>query len=128
MSDTKHSAVPVSSSTSSMLPAHHACCRGGARFYLKKPEHPGEFLQRCYLAPLKISQSDLARRMGISRRRVNEIVNGSRAISPDTSIKLAEQFDTTPMFWLEKQLLWELYHALKSEKKLSTNPQEVNSK
>lgn len=79
---------------------------------MRKPEHPGVFLQRCYLVPLNISQSDLSRILGISRRRVNEIVNGQRAISADTALKLAAQFNTTPMFWLEKQQLWELYRAL----------------
>ena len=79
---------------------------------LRKPEHPGIFLQRCYLVPLHISQSDLARILGISRRRVNEIVNGQRAITADTALKLATQFNTTPMFWLEKQQLWELYRAI----------------
>ncbi|KEA65595.1 HigA protein (antitoxin to HigB) [Marinobacterium lacunae] len=53
----------------------------------------------------------MARQLGISRRRVNEIVNGQRAISADTALKLARYFKTTPMFWLEKQQLWELYEA-----------------
>ncbi|EAR61267.1 HigA family addiction module antitoxin [Neptuniibacter caesariensis] len=83
------------------------------RFSLKKPEHPGVFLERCYLIPLHISQSYLARELSISRRRVNEIVNGQRSISADTALKLARFFHTTPMFWLEKQQLWELYEASK---------------
>ena len=89
--------------------------RKPAAFPMRKPEHPGVFLQRCYLTPLGISQSDLARILGVSRRRVNEIVNGQRAISADTALKLAAHFNTTPMFWLEKQQLWELYRALHSE-------------
>lgn len=81
------------------------------RYKPRRPEHPGQLLERCYLIPLKISQSQLARQLGISRRRVNEIVNGQRAISADTALRLADQFHTTPMFWLEKQQLWELYQA-----------------
>ena len=81
------------------------------RFSQRKPEHPGEFLERCYMKPLSISQSQLARHLGISRRRINEIVNAQRAISADTALKLASFFKTTPMFWLEKQQLWELYEA-----------------
>lgn len=80
----------------------------------RKPEHPGVFLERCYLHPLHISQSDLAKALGISRRRVNEIVNGQRSITADTAIRLAKYFQTTAMFWLEKQQLWELYAASKS--------------
>lgn len=77
----------------------------------RRPEHPGRLLERCYLIPLHISQAELARQLGISRRRVNEIVNGQRAITADTALRLARFFRTPPMFWLEKQQLWELYEA-----------------
>lgn len=77
----------------------------------RRPEHPGRLLERCYLIPLHISQAELARQLGISRRRINEIVNGQRAISADTALKLSAFFNTTPMFWLEKQQLWELHEA-----------------
>lgn len=77
----------------------------------RRPEHPGRLLERCYLVPLNITQTELARKLGISRRRINEIVNGQRAISADTALKLSAFFKTTPMFWLEKQQLWELYEA-----------------
>lgn len=80
-------------------------------YYHRKPEHPGAFLERCYLKPLGISQSDFAKKLGVSRRRVNEIVNGQRAITADTALRLAFCLKTTPMFWLEKQQLWELYTA-----------------
>lgn len=61
------------------------------------------------MIPLGISQAELARQLGISRRRINEIVNGQRAITADTALKLARRFGTTPMFWLEKQQLRDLY-------------------
>jgi len=81
------------------------------RYKSRKPEHPGQLLERCYMIPMGISQSGLARQLGISRRRVNEIVNGQRAITADTAMLLSDYFHTTPMFWLEKQQLWELYEA-----------------
>ncbi len=93
-----------------MQPAAHSGM-SRRRFCSRKPEHPGLFLERCYLQPLGISQSELSRLLGISRRRINEIVNGQRAITADTALLLAEQFNTTPMFWLEKQQLWELYQV-----------------
>ncbi len=82
-----------------------------ARVAIRKAEHPGIFLARCYLKPLRISQSELARALAISRRRVNEIVLGQRGISADTAIRLSQFLDTPPMFWLEKQQLWDLYCA-----------------
>lgn len=81
----------------------------------RRPEHPGRLLERCYLIPLQISQAELARQLGISRRRINEIVNGQRAISADTALKLAGYFRTTPMFWLERQQLWDLYQAQRQQ-------------
>lgn len=85
-------------------------------YYHRKPEHPGAFLERCYLKPLSLSQSQFAKMLGVSRRRVNEIVNGQRAITADTAIRLARCLKTTPMFWLEKQQLWELYEATRAGK------------
>ncbi|MGH1460469.1 MAG: HigA family addiction module antitoxin [Neptuniibacter sp.] len=85
-------------------------------FYCRKPEHPGAFLERCYLKPLNLSQSEFAQKLGVSRRRVNEIVNGQRSITADTAIRLAKCLKTTPMFWLEKQQLWELYEASRDKK------------
>lgn len=81
----------------------------------RRPEHPGRLLERCYLMPLGISQAELARQLGISRRRINEIVNGQRAITADTALKLARRFGTTPMFWLEKQQLRDLYLAERAQ-------------
>lgn len=81
------------------------------RYRSRKPEHPGAFLERCYLQPMNINQSQLAIELSISRRRVNEIVNGQRSISADTALRLARFFNTTPMFWLEKQQLWDLYEV-----------------
>lgn len=80
-------------------------------FYQRKPLHPGVFLQRYYLKPMDISQTELAAVLGVSRRRVNEVVNGQRAITADTALRLAEFLRTSPMFWLEKQQLWDLYEA-----------------
>ena len=93
-----------------------------SRYYTRKPEHPGAFLSRCYLKPLGLSQSDLAKAMGVSRRRVNEVINGQRAITADTALRLARCLHTTPMFWLEKQQLWELYLASRSLSNASATP------
>ena len=70
---------------------------------------------------MKITQSRLAAELKISRRRVNEIVQGRRAISADTALRLGMFLKTPAMFWLEKQQRWDLYQALQAakEKKLS---------
>ncbi len=75
------------------------------------PMQPGRFLETRYLQPGKISQDGLARALGISRRRVNELVCGKRAITPDTAVRLAQFFGTDVAFWLQLQFAWDLHLA-----------------
>lgn len=72
------------------------------------PIHPGEILQVEFLDPLGISQSKLARDIDVPHRRVNEIVMGKRAISPDTALRLAHYLRTSPEFWLNLQTTFDL--------------------
>lgn len=61
---------------------------------------PGEILGEEFLKPMGISQSKLARDLDIPHRRVNEIIRGKRAISPDTALRLAHYFGTSAEFWM----------------------------
>ena len=61
-----------------------------------------------------ISQQALAHALGISRRRVNELVRGRRGITPDTAVRLACYFRNDAAFWLELQVAWDLHAAIKS--------------
>lgn len=65
--------------------------------------HPGEILLEDWLVPLKISQYALAKAIGVSARRINEIVKGKRAITPDTALRLATFFNTDAQSWLGLQ-------------------------
>ena len=80
----------------------------------REPTHPGEMLLDEFLKPLGMTQVELAERIGVSFPRVNEIVNGKRGITPDTALRLAQLFGTTPEFWLNGQLAWDLWHAMHS--------------
>lgn len=82
----------------------------------REPMHPGYFLETRFLKPLGITQQALARVLGISRRRINELIRGRRGISPDTAVRLALYFRNEPEFWLELQLAWDVHLALKSFK------------
>lgn len=77
----------------------------------RQPVHPGRFLDRHYLTPLGISQTDAARRLGVSRRRVNELVLGKRAMSPDTAIRCAQAFGLPAASWLAMQAEWDAWQA-----------------
>lgn len=76
----------------------------------RQPVHPGRLFERLVLKPLNMSQSETARRLGISRRRVNELVLGQRAMSPDTAIRCALAFDLDVAFWLGLQARWDSWH------------------
>lgn len=80
----------------------------------RAPAHPGTFLETRYLKPLRISQSDLAVSLGVSRRRVNELVRGHRNVTPDTALRLAALFGTEPAFWIGMQADWDVHQALAS--------------
>ena len=80
----------------------------------RPPTHPGEMLLEEFLIPLGMTQTELAERIDVSYPRVNEIVNGKRGISPDTALRLAQLFGTTPEFWLNGQRNWDLWHAMRS--------------
>jgi addiction module HigA family antidote len=77
---------------------------------------PGVFLETRFLRPLKLSQDALARHLGISRRRVNEIVRGRRSITVDTAQRLGAYFGTGPEFWLSLQHAWDSYRAARASR------------
>ena len=72
------------------------------------PIHPGEILLEEFLIPLGISQYRLAHAIGVPPRRINEIVHGKRAISPDTALRLSRAFDTSDRFWMNLQIRYDL--------------------
>jgi addiction module HigA family antidote len=70
--------------------------------------HPGEILQKEFLEPMALSQTALARAIGVSPRRINEIVLGKRAITADTDLRLARYFAMSEGFFLGLQADYEL--------------------
>lgn len=65
--------------------------------------HPGEILQEEFLAPLRLSQNQLAIAIHVPPRRINEIVHGKRAITADTALRLSKYFGMSNEFWLNLQ-------------------------
>ncbi len=68
-----------------------------------------------FLKPLGISQSAFAIRLGISFPRLNEVIRGKRAVTPDTALRLAQVTGMSADFWLGLQLDRDLWHALRSK-------------
>ena len=75
------------------------------------PIHPGEVLKEYFLKPLALSQYMLAKALGVPQIRISQIVNGKRAVTPDTALRLARYFGTTPELWLGMQMTYDLEKA-----------------
>ena len=69
--------------------------------------HPGEHLAE-ELKALDMSAAELARQLDVPTNRITQILNGTRAITGDTALRLAHFFGTRPEFWLNLQSLYEL--------------------
>ena len=72
------------------------------------PIHPGEVLLEEFLEPMGISQYRLARDISVPPRRINEIVLGKRAITPDTALRLSLYFGLSERFWMNLQTRYDL--------------------
>jgi addiction module HigA family antidote len=80
----------------------------------RRPTSSGEMLLEEFLKPLGMSQTELAKRIGVSYVRVNEIVNGKRRVTPDTALRLSRLFGNSVEFWLNGQLACDMWEALHS--------------
>ena len=69
----------------------------------RKPTHPGAILREDVLPTLGLTQSELAARLGVSRRSVSEIVHERRPVTPDMALRLARLLGGTPESWLNMQ-------------------------
>jgi addiction module HigA family antidote len=95
-------------------PAAALAARAAPRLVARRaPPHPGYFLETRFLKPLGITQQALATTLGVSRRRVNELIRGHRGITADTAVRLGRYFGNEPAFWMQLQTDWDLHEATK---------------
>ena len=73
-----------------------------------RPIHPGEILREEFLVPLGMTAHALALELKVPAPRINDIVRERRAITPDTALRLARYFGTTPQFWMNLQASYDL--------------------
>ena len=72
------------------------------------PVHPGEILLEEFMKPLGLSQTRLGRDLGVSPRRINEIVHGKRSVTADSALRLSRYLGTSADFWLGLQADYDL--------------------
>ena len=78
------------------------------------PIHPGEILLTEFLEPMGVTQYRLAKDIGVTPRRINEIVRGRRAITADTALRLGRFFNMEAQFWLNLQTHYDMEVALEA--------------
>src|SRR5210317_8129 len=98
----------------------------------RQPVSVGEMLFEEFMEPLAVTQEQLAKAMGVSRRTINEICNNKRSVMVDTALMLAKVFGNTPDFWLNVQRRNDIWAVLHTPKRLArvekARPiQEVNA-
>lgn len=80
---------------------------------LEEPMHPGEVLKELYLEPLDIGAIAFARRLDVPRTRIERLVKGVTSMTPDTALRLARAFNTTPAYWMNMQTNYDMATAAK---------------
>jgi addiction module HigA family antidote len=77
----------------------------------RRPTHPGAILREDILPETGLTQGELAERLRVSRRTVNEIVQERRSVTADLACRLAKAFGNSPEFWLNMQQAVDIYEA-----------------
>lgn len=73
-----------------------------------KPVHPGEILREEFMKPTGLSMNKLALDLRVPVTRIAEIVHERRAVTTDTALRLGRYFNTTPVFWMNLQVRYDL--------------------
>lgn len=84
----------------------------------RPPTLPGEMLLKEFLEPSRITQLELARHLGWTFARLNEIIHGRRGITADSALALGDALGTGPEFWLSLQMDWNLWHSLQKHRRI----------
>ena len=89
---------------------------------VKNPPHPGLSIRHDCLEPLGMSVTEAARRLGVSRKQLSDIVNGRSGISPEMAIRLDKAFGGGAATWYQMQAAYDLAQALKKAKGVEVEP------
>ena len=80
----------------------------------RKPTHPGEMLREDFITDYGLTVAGMAKKLGVSRQSVNELLRERRAVSPEMALRLGRLFGNSPEFWLNAQRAVDLWVASES--------------
>lgn len=78
----------------------------------RPPTHPGEMLREEFLGPFEMTAQKLANLIKVPEPVIESLIEERAGITPDLALRLARLFGTTAEFWLNGQMVWDLYHAM----------------
>ena len=78
---------------------------------MHSPSHPGEVLNSMYIEPIGVSITEAAEALGVSRKHVSAIVNGSASVTPDMAARLGIVFGPDTAFWINLQAQYDLWEV-----------------
>jgi addiction module HigA family antidote len=78
--------------------------------------HPGEILREEFLSPLNLTPYALARKLRVPRTRIERLAAERTPVTPDTALRLAKFFGTTPQFWMNMQASYDLHVESEAKK------------
>lgn len=93
----------------------------------RRPTHPGVILLEQFLREAPMMQAEAARRMNMPVTRVNELVRGRPGVTARSALRLGRLLGTTPMFWMNLQANWDLWHAHEDERQFGQRLHEQQS-
>lgn len=85
---------------------------------MQRPAHPGQILETLFIKANELTITEVARALGIARKNLYAVLNGDYAISVEMAFKLGKAFDTTPEFWLQAQMNYDVAKAYKEARKM----------
>lgn len=81
---------------------------------MHNPPHPGEIIREFCVRPLDLTVTEAAEALGVSRKTLSTLLNGSAGISPEMALRLSKVFGRTPEAWLRLQLQFDLWKVEQS--------------
>lgn len=85
-------------------------------FVMHNPPHPGAVFRRLYLEPLELTVTEVAKRLGVSRKQLSMLINERAGFSPEMAVRVAMATGTTPESWVGMQAAYDLWQAVRRTK------------
>ncbi|RKX82823.1 MAG: addiction module antidote protein, HigA family [Spirochaetes bacterium] len=93
----------------------------------RKPTHPGVVIKEDVLKPLKLSVTDTAADLGVTRKTLSELINEKSSLSPDMAVRIARATKTSPESWMSMQQKLDLWQSENKNFNIIPFPQRVSS-